>query len=108
MPITEELKTATELEAAGAPRALAQLLARKLEESAAAGRQASLDAFAAEMRTLRMEMDARFDSLTAEMKLLHAEMRAELHQSLRSSQAVVLSAIGIATALLALITHYWH
>jgi predicted transcriptional regulator len=128
MPITEQLRTATELEAAGASHALAQVLARKFEESAAAARDATLDAFATEMKLLRAELnsqfekiegrfekiegrfekiDGRFEQIDGKLDTIEARLRAELHQSLRNSQAVVLSAIGVATAIIALLTHLW-
>jgi len=81
MPITEELKTAQELRAAGAAPALAELLAAKLEGVAVATRDAAFRDILVEIKALRGDMNAEFKSVRADMaaefKALRADMNAE-------------------------------
>ena len=128
-PITEQLKTATELEAAGLPQAAARVLAAKFEETAAlakksaedgiAGRFDKIDAqfekTAAQFEKLEAQFEARFEKLQAHLDTRLAELRAEMQQAFRSSQSTTLTAIRIATGFLAVlfaaltfVLHYAH
>ncbi len=125
MPITEELKTAQELRAAGAAPALAELLAAKLETTAAATRDASFRDFLAEMKAMRADMDLRFtkvetimdqrftkveslvDLRFAKMEAQNSELRASLETSMRVSMAAMIAVIGGAVAIIKLFPN-WH
>ncbi len=116
MPITEELKTAQELRAAGAAPALAELLAAKLEVTAAATRDATFRDFLAEMKTLHTNMDLRFANMRTEMDLrfanmdvrfakletLIAESKASHEASMRGFMAAMIAALGVAVAIIKL------
>jgi hypothetical protein len=97
MPITEQLKTSEQLQQAGLPHAAAVLLAEKIEAAAQATHDTALERFRTELRT---EMAA----LRAELAALRAEVAtrfADIEQSIRTSQTVILSAIGIHVAVVA-------
>jgi len=117
MPITEELKTAQELRAAGAAPALAELLAAKLEATAAAARDSAFRDFLAEMKSLRADIDVRFAQVDVrfaetraqivEMKAQNAETRAALETSMRVWMAAWIAALGVAVAIIKLFPN-WH
>jgi hypothetical protein len=86
MPITQALKTAQELRAAGMPAALAEVVAAKLEESAGLSRDAAFDSVKAELSLLRSE-------LKGEMGSLKSEIKGDLERSLREVQGRMLTAI---------------
>ena len=87
MPITEQLKTSEQLQQAGLPHAAAVLLAEKIEAAAQASHDTALEHFRTE---LRMELAA----LRAEL----ATRFSDIEKSIRTSQTVILSAIGILVA----------
>jgi len=109
MPITEELKTAQELRAAGLTQRLAELLAAKLESTAQASRDSAFRDFQSEMKQLRAELHAETNQLRAEMtarfEALVAQMaayKADTEKSIRASQGTLLTAIlGAASVIIA-------
>jgi hypothetical protein len=114
MPITEELKTAQELRAAGAAPALAELLAAKLEGVAVATRDAAFRDILVEIKALRGDMNAEFKSVRADMDLrfakmetLIAESRASQETSMRVFMAAMIAALGVAVAIIKLFPN-WH
>jgi hypothetical protein len=114
MPITEELKTAQELRAAGAAPALAELLAAKFEATAVVTRDASFRDFQAEVRALRADIDVRFakmealvDLRFAKMETFIAEARASQETSMRVFMAAMIAALGVSVAIIKLFPN-WH
>jgi hypothetical protein len=103
MPIAEELKTAQELRAAGAAPALAELLAAKLETTAAATRDASFRDFQSEVKALRGDIDVRFTKMEAQ----NSELRASLETSMGVFMAGMIAVIGVAVAIIKLFPN-WH
>ncbi len=103
MPITEELKTAQELRAAGAAPALAELLATKFEATAVVTRDSAFRDFQAEVRALRADIDVRF----AKMEAQNSELRASMETSLRVFMAAMIAALGLAVAIIKLFPN-WH
>jgi len=125
MPITEQLQTSEQLERAGLPHAAAVLLAEKIEAAAQATHDTAFDRFRAELNAFRAEVRAEFAGMRADMNTSNAELRAEiagmradmntskaelrveiatsraeLEKSIRMFQTVLLSAIGLAVAIL--------
>jgi hypothetical protein len=98
MPITEELKTAQELRAAGAAPPLAELLAQKLEAVAVATRESTFRDFQVELKALRAENGLQFAKLETSI----AEVKASQERSLRMFMAAVLGALGVAVAIIKL------
>ena len=97
MPITEQLQTSEQLERAGLPRAAAVLLAEKFEATAQATHDTVLDRFRSELRSEIAGVRGEIASLRADI----AEWKADIEKSIRNSQTVLLSAIGLAVAILA-------
>ena len=107
MPITEELKTAQELRAAGAAPALAELLAAKLEGVAVATRDAAFRDILVEIKALRGDMNAELKALRSDMDVRFAEMKAGFETSLRIWMAAWIAALGVAVANIKLFPN-WH
>ena len=125
MPITEALKTAQELRAAGMSAPLAEVVAAKLEQSAALSRDAAFDAVKAELSLLRSElmgemgtmrgeigamrgemgnMKGEMGNMRGEMGGLRAEIKADLERSLREVQGRMLTAIlGVGALIITLL-----
>jgi hypothetical protein len=89
-PITGQLKTSKQLQQAGLPRAAAVILAGKIEAGAQASQNSALEHFRTSLEPFRVEILADI-----------AELRADFHQPLRSVQSATVTAIRIATGLLA-------
>ena len=128
MPITEELKTAQELRAAGAAPALAELLAAKFEAAAVAGRDAAFRDVLVELKGMRTDFSGEFKAfradITAELKGFQAdvdlrfaqmetriaqvetriaESRASQETSMRVLMAALIAAIGVGVAIIKLL-----
>jgi phage host-nuclease inhibitor protein Gam len=82
MPITEGLKTAQELRAAGASPALAEVLAAKFEAVAVATRDAAFRDILVELKALRTDISGDMMTLrtdiSGEVKTLRMEVAGEL------------------------------
>jgi hypothetical protein len=76
MPITEALKTAQELRAAGMSAPLAEVVAAKLEQSAALSRDAAFDAVKAELSLLRSELMGEMGTMRGEIGAMRGEIGA--------------------------------
>lgn len=86
MPITDALHTAAALEQAGLPKPAAVLIAEKLEETALATQESSVERFRAELAEFR-----------AEVRTELASQRAEFERSFRTLQTTILSALALLT-----------
>jgi len=116
VPITDPLKTAQELRAAGAPPALAELLAQKLEAVAAASKESAFQDFQSEIKDLRAEINLQVAAFRAEIAIFRAEIelrfakletliaeaKASQEHSLRLFMGAVLAALGVAVAIIKL------
>jgi hypothetical protein len=104
MPITEQLKTSEQLQQAGLPHAAAVLLAEKIEAAAQSTHDTALEHFRTEVRTelaaLRAELATRFGEIGTRFGEIGTRF-ADVEKSIRTSQTVILSAIGILVAVVA-------
>jgi len=91
MPITEQLRTAEQLQQAGLPHNAAVLLAEKIEAAAQATHDTALDRFRTELRSEIAALDAKISARFADMSARFADVG----KSIRTAQTVLLSALAV-------------